>query len=74
MSQQDEVRIEFAESLAGVPDPFGRFWTPHRMAYIGGENKPTGPRADDGCPFCTAPGRSDEDALIVHREIGRAHV
>ncbi len=51
---------------AGVPDEFDRLWTPHRMAYIKGENKP----ADDlpaGCPFCRAPARSDEDALIVAR-------
>ena len=32
---------------------FRRLWTPHRMAYIQGENKPTGPSPDDGCPFCT---------------------
>ena len=28
---------EDARSLAGVPDGFGRFWTPYRMAYIRGE-------------------------------------
>ncbi|MDD9204998.1 HIT family hydrolase, partial [Georgenia sp. 10Sc9-8] len=52
----------------GVPDAFQRLWTPHRMAYVGGENKP----ADEGsaaCPFCSAPGRSDEDGLIVHRGV-----
>ena len=31
---------EDARSLAGVPDGFGRFWTPYRMAYIRGEGKP----------------------------------
>ncbi|GAA2308151.1 HIT domain-containing protein [Streptomyces kunmingensis] len=51
----------------GEPDGFGRLWTPHRIAYIQGEGKPTGPGAEDGCPFCTAPGASDEDALIVAR-------
>ncbi|MDO5661164.1 MAG: HIT domain-containing protein [Brachybacterium sp.] len=42
-------------------------WTPHRMVYIQGEGKPA--HADDleQCPFCAAPARSDEDALIVHR-------
>ncbi|WP_037570874.1 HIT family protein [Phaeacidiphilus oryzae] len=52
---------------AGEPDGFGRLWTPHRMAYIKGENKPTGPAAGDGCPFCTIPSMSDEDGLIVRR-------
>lgn len=56
-----------ATALAGVPDGFGRLWTPHRMAYIGGENKPDDDAAGDGCPFCRAPSRSDEDALIVAR-------
>ncbi|MEK0099627.1 HIT domain-containing protein [Streptomyces sp. A475] len=51
----------------GEPDGFGRLWTPHRMAYIQGENKPTGPGADDGCPVCAAPGMTDEEALIVAR-------
>ena len=52
---------------AGVPDEFDRLWTPHRMAYIKGEGKPTGPGADEGCPFCTAPTLSDEDGLIIAR-------
>jgi ATP adenylyltransferase len=51
----------------GVPDEFERLWTPHRMAYIKGEGKPTGPGADEGCPFCVAPALSDEDGLIVAR-------
>ncbi|WP_327292060.1 HIT family protein [Streptomyces sp. NBC_01198] len=52
---------------AGTPDAFQRLWTPHRMAYIQGENKPTGPGADDGCPFCALPAESDEDGLIISR-------
>ncbi len=55
-----------SDSLAGVPDAFQRLWTPHRMLYITGENKPTDPSAS-ACPFCRAPGQSDADALIVHR-------
>src|SRR5882757_8798081 len=51
----------------GVPDAFQRLWTPHRMAYIQGENKPSGPGAGDGCPFCALPAESDEDALIIRR-------
>ena len=51
----------------GTPDAFQRLWTPHRMAYIQGENKPTGPGAEDGCPFCSIPAKSDEDGLVVAR-------
>jgi ATP adenylyltransferase len=53
--------------FAGVPDAFGRLWTPHRMAYIKGENKPSGPDQDQGCPFDRAPKLSDEEGLIVAR-------
>ncbi len=48
-------------------DAFERLWTPHRMAYIKGEGKPTGPGEDDDCPFCRAPKMSDEEGLIVAR-------
>jgi ATP adenylyltransferase len=52
---------------AGVPDAFGRLWTPHRLAYIQGEGRPKGPGAEEGCPFCVVPTLSDEDGLIVAR-------
>jgi ATP adenylyltransferase len=60
-------QVESAEDFAGVPDAFGRLWTPHRMVYIKGENKP--PHDDEGedCPFCRVPKGSDEDGLIVAR-------
>jgi ATP adenylyltransferase len=48
-------------------DRMDRLWTPHRMAYITGADKPAGDGADDGCPFCRAPQRSDADGLIVAR-------
>jgi ATP adenylyltransferase len=53
--------------FAGVPDAFGRLWTPHRLAYIKGENKPSGTGEDQGCPFDRAPKLSDEEGLIVAR-------
>ena len=59
--------VEPAADFAGEPDGFGRLWTPHRMVYIKGENKPAHDDAGDDCPFCSAPKRSDEDALIVAR-------
>ncbi|MFE3451044.1 HIT family protein [Nonomuraea sp. NPDC059194] len=52
---------------AGSPDNFQRLWTPHRMAYIKGENKPNGEGEGDGCPFCEIPKMGDEDGLIVAR-------
>lgn len=63
----DEPVVEEERGGAGVPDNFQRLWTPHRMAYIKGENKPSGAGADDGCPFCDIPKLSDEEGLIVAR-------
>ena len=48
----------------GPASVFEHLWTPYRMAYIRGENKPTG---DHDCPFCLIPAMSDEDGLIVAR-------
>lgn len=62
---QESEPIE--QAGAGAPDNFQRLWTPHRMAYIKGENKPTGVGPDDGCPFCEIPSMSDEDGLIIAR-------
>jgi ATP adenylyltransferase len=50
-----------------VTDAFDRLWTPHRMAYLRGENKPADAGQGDACPFCRAPTLSDEDGLIVAR-------
>jgi ATP adenylyltransferase len=48
---------------AGEADSFRRLWTPHRMAYIKGENKPR----DQHCPFCAVPGLGDDEGLVVAR-------
>ena len=55
---------EPADRFAGEADGFGRLWTPHRMVYIQGENRPS---EDAACPFCLAPGRPNDEALIVAR-------
>ncbi|MGZ4452882.1 MAG: HIT family protein [Nocardioides sp.] len=50
----------------GRPDELERLWTPYRMAYIRGDDKP----ADDSvgaCPFCRIPTLDDTAGLIVHR-------
>ena len=53
--------------LAGDPDGFERLWTPHRMVYLLGEDKPSDSFAGPQCPFCRAPGRSDDEGLMVAR-------
>jgi ATP adenylyltransferase len=51
---------------AGEPDAFQRLWTPHRIAYVRGENKPeSGDEAE--CPFCRIPTLDDIEGHIVHR-------
>jgi len=57
---------EASGDFAGVPDAFQRLWTPHRMAYIGGEAKPADSSVGE-CPFCRAPARTDAEGLVVHR-------
>ena len=64
MSEQEPP---VAQDGVGDPDGFQRLWTPHRMAYIKGENKPTGTDAGDGCPFCRIPALGDADGLVVAR-------
>jgi ATP adenylyltransferase len=50
----------------GEPDGLDRLWTPHRMAYISGENKPADASSGQ-CPFCRIPSLGDEEGLVVHR-------
>jgi ATP adenylyltransferase len=56
--------VPHVQGAVGVPDTYQRLWVPHRMAYIQSNHVE---EPDDGCPFCAAPQRSDEDALIVAR-------
>jgi ATP adenylyltransferase len=50
----------------GEPDGLERLWTPHRLAYIQGENKPADATSGE-CPFCRIQRLDDEAGLIVHR-------
>ncbi len=50
----------------GEPDAFERLWTPHRIVYIKGENKPESD-AEVDCPFCRIPQMDDAEGLVVRR-------
>jgi hypothetical protein len=57
---------QFEEQLgAGEADPFLRLWTPHRMAYIKGANKPADADVDK-CPFCAIAGAGIAAHLHQH--------
>ena len=60
------VPAESPADFAGDADPFQRLWTPHRMVYIDGADKPADSSTGQ-CPFCRIPGMSDEAGLVVHR-------
>jgi ATP adenylyltransferase len=51
---------------AGDPDALERLWTPHRIAYIRGQDKPADDTAGE-CPFCRIPRQEDESGLVVRR-------
>src|SRR5699024_7474818 len=65
MTQPHDRQLEDESSFVGIPDGFDRLWTPHRMAYVTGERPSEEP--GDGCPFCVAPDKEDEEGLVVHR-------
>ncbi len=51
----------------GGPDGLERLWTPYRLAYLRGENKPADHSAGE-CPFCRIPQQPDDaEGLVVHR-------
>ncbi|WP_433913739.1 HIT family protein [Brevibacterium litoralis] len=57
---------EAAAGFPGEPDGMQRLWTPHRMVYIGGQDKPKDSSKKE-CPFCAAPGKPDAEGLVVAR-------
>ncbi len=61
-----EHDTEPASAFGPPEDSLERLWTPHRMVYIGGQDKPA-----DGtvaqCPFCRIPAGDDETGLVVAR-------
>jgi ATP adenylyltransferase len=56
----------FTQDGVGEPDDLERLWTPHRMIYIKGENKPADGSSGE-CPFCRIQRLPDHEGLVVHR-------
>ena len=50
----------------GEPDGLERLWTPYRMAYIRGENKPADASSGE-CPFCRIPQEADDTRYLLVR-------
>jgi ATP adenylyltransferase len=59
---------DVGQTSAEIGDPagFDRLWTPYRMAYLEGENKPRTDESGD-CPFCRVQRLPDEEGLVVRR-------
>ena len=66
MTDSPEYRIPVANDDGGPSSVFEHLWTPYRMAYIRGENKPATGAAED-CPFDRIPTLTDADGLVVAR-------
>ncbi len=66
VTEDAPVAAALRQDGVGEPDELERLWTPHRMAYIKGQNKPADSSGDE-CPFCRIPSLPDEDGLVVHR-------
>ena len=63
----DEQSDPESPAESQMQDGLERLWTPHRMAYIKGQDKPDDDQPGPQCPFCRVPGWSDADGLIVAR-------
>ncbi len=63
MSAEDRPLVQAG---IGEADGLDRLWTPHRMAYIRGQDKPVDDSAGE-CPFCRIPTLADNEGLVVHR-------
>ena len=53
------------ESSRPGTDGWQRLWTPHRMAYVTGSDRPEGGYEPSGCPFCLAPTLPEPGNLVV---------
>jgi ATP adenylyltransferase len=62
----DDPGLAEHQDGAGEADGLDRLWTPHRLAYIRGENKPADATSGE-CPFCRIPRLDDAEGLVVRR-------
>jgi ATP adenylyltransferase len=51
-----------------VTDAWERLYTPHRLAYLRGQDKPSTTEERE-CPFCRAPGLPEDEGLVVARGV-----
>jgi ATP adenylyltransferase len=65
-SDRDTSDDVLRQDGVGEPDALERLWTPYRMAYIRGQDKPADDSAGE-CPFCRIPALGDEEGLVVNR-------
>lgn len=61
----DDAAREPRADHPGEPDAFERLWTPHRMVYLEGEDKPQDGDEGPQCPFCRAATSEDDVASLV---------
>lgn len=61
----DDAAREPRSDHPGEPDAFERLWTPHRMVYLEGEDKPRDGDEGPQCPFCRAATSEDDVASLV---------
>jgi ATP adenylyltransferase len=66
MAGTTDGREPVVQAGVGEADELDRLWTPHRLAYIRGENKPSDATTGE-CPFCRVPSLPDDEGLVVHR-------
>ncbi len=50
-----------------MTDRLTRLWTPHRMAYVTGDEGGGVEAPDDACPFCLIPAGDDARSLVLRR-------
>ncbi|GAB4085853.1 HIT domain-containing protein [Myceligenerans cantabricum] len=65
-SPADPSATDEAGAFGPPEDHYQRLWNPHRLVYIGGQDKPVDGSAHR-CPFCRIPQGDDEQGLVVAR-------
>ncbi|WP_423218997.1 HIT family protein [Xylanimonas ulmi] len=66
LPEPGDAAVESAAAFPPPNDDLQRLWTPHRMVYVGGQDKPKDATASS-CPFCAIDSADDERRLVVAR-------